>query len=156
MSISSSEIRGVLIPFTGGRLLLPNASVAEVITYTTPEPVPDAPPWLLGRIAWRGWRLPLLAYAVFTGLAAEEGSTHARVAVLKALGGNPRLPYLALLTQGFPRLITLTPEIIMPAGSGEEPPAPGVRSEVVVRDEPALIPDLAALEAGLQAATAAA
>ena len=40
------DIRGVLISVTQGRLLLPNASVAEVITYSEPEPVADAPDWL--------------------------------------------------------------------------------------------------------------
>jgi len=44
------DIRGVLITVTQGRLLLPNASVAEVITYSEPEPVGDAPEWLLGRV----------------------------------------------------------------------------------------------------------
>ncbi len=150
MLMSSSEIRGVMIPVTEGRVLLPNASVAEVITLTTPDPVSGAPDWLLGRIPWRGWRLPLVAYSVLAGLAPAEGTVHARVAVLKALGGDPRMPYLALLTQGFPRLVTLTHEVLMPAGGSEAPP-PGVRSEVMVRDEPALIPDLAALETQLRA-----
>ena len=91
-----------------------------------------------------------MAYAVLTGLAGDEGSVHARVAVLKALGAHPRMPYLAMLTQGFPRLVTLTPEVLMPSGSSEAPSL-GVRSEVMLRDEPALIPDLAALEAQLLA-----
>ena len=37
------DIRGVLISVTQGRLLLPNASVAEVITYSEPEMVPLIP-----------------------------------------------------------------------------------------------------------------
>ncbi len=148
MAMNNSEIRGVMIPVTGGRVLLPNASVAEVITLTTPDPVEDAPAWLLGRIPWRGWRLPLIAYSVLAGLASEEGGVHARVAVLKALGGHPRMPYIAMLTQGFPRLVTLTPDLLMPSDRGE-PLALGVRSEVLLRDEPALIPDLGALETSL-------
>ena len=55
----STDIRGVLISVTGGKMLLPNASVAEVITYSDPEPVVGAPAWLLGRARWRArqsWR----------------------------------------------------------------------------------------------------
>ena len=37
------EIRGVMIPVTGGRVLLPNATVAEVITYAEPERIANAP-----------------------------------------------------------------------------------------------------------------
>ena len=54
MDQKQTDIRGVLIGVTGAKLLLPNASVAEVITYSLPEPVPDAPSWLYGRIRWRG------------------------------------------------------------------------------------------------------
>ena len=149
MALTNTEIRGVMIPVSGGRVLLPNASVAEVITLTTPETIGDAPPWLLGRIPWRGWRLPLIAYAVLIGQVETEGSLHARVAVLKAPGAHPRMPYLALLTQGFPRLVTLTPDVLMPAG--DDGHHFGVRSEVLVRDEPAHIPDLQAIEARLLA-----
>ena len=53
------EIRGVMVPVTDGRVLLPNATVAEVISYTTPDPIAGAPAWLLGRLSWRGWRLPV-------------------------------------------------------------------------------------------------
>ena len=43
------EIRGLMIPVTGTKVLLPNATVAEVITYSVPEKIPNAPIWLLGR-----------------------------------------------------------------------------------------------------------
>src|SRR4249919_1687101 len=82
------EIRGVMIPVTGGRVLLPNATVAEVITYSQPESVANAPKWLLGRLSWRGWRLPLFSFPMLVGQLEDESRTNARVAVLKALGGN--------------------------------------------------------------------
>jgi chemosensory pili system protein ChpC len=66
------EIRCVLVPVSNLRLLLPNATVAEVITYSKPEPVADAPEWLLGRIAWRGWRVPLVSFAQLTGSEAGD------------------------------------------------------------------------------------
>lgn len=142
------EIRGVLIPITGGRLLLPNATVAEVITLPTAQEVEGAPEWLLGRIGWRGWRLPMFSFSVMAGLAEAESALNSRVAVLKALGGNERMPYLALVTQGFPRLTTLSDDIIVPTGDGidggEHPP--GVRERVLVRDDEAYLPDLEAIE----------
>lgn len=149
------EIRGVLIPISGGRLLLPNATVAEVITLSTPEPIDNAPDWLLGRITWRGWRLPLLSFSTMAGLVQREGELNSRVAILKALGGNPRMPFLAVVTQGFPRLTTLSAEIIVPVDDGQELP-PGTRDRVMVRDDEALIPDLEAIEQQVDAALEAA
>lgn len=147
------EIRGVMVPVTDGRVLLPNATVAEVISYTQPEPVPNAPSWLLGRLPWRGWRLPLISLPVLTGRLADESRGNARVAVLKALGGNAGMPFVALLAQGFPRLTTITQELLIPS-SDEHPHAPGVRAEVLVRDDRAIIPDLDAIESMVAAALA--
>ena len=36
----SHDIRGVLIQIAGGRLLLPNATIAEVLSFADPDPVP--------------------------------------------------------------------------------------------------------------------
>lgn len=147
MDARQNDIRGVLIGVTGARLLLPNASVAEVITYSLPEPVPNAPEWLYGRIRWRGWRLPLVSFAKLAGLARGESELGAKVVVLKALGGNPRQPYFAMLTQGFPRLVTVSAEQLFEvAGDGAEQPT-GVLQSVMLRDDEAMIPDLAAIEA---------
>ncbi|HET6545784.1 MAG TPA: chemotaxis protein CheW [Rhodanobacteraceae bacterium] len=154
MADLSREIRGVMIPVTGARLLLPNASVAEVITFSTPETVPDAPAWLLGRLPWRGWRLPLFSFSILAGRADAEVYNNARVVVLKALGGNAQFPFLALLAQGFPRLTTITPDLLI-ANDDDGERATGINAEVIVRDDPAVIPDLAAIETLVAEALAA-
>lgn len=145
MNPQHSDIRGVMITVTDGRVLLPNATVSEVITFAEPEPVPGAPNWLLGRIRWRGWRLPLVSFARLAGYATREGELGAKVVVLKALGGNPKLPYFAMLTQGFPRLVTVAADSLMiDAEAGELPP--GVLMPVLLRDDRAIVPDLAQIE----------
>lgn len=148
------EIRGVMVPVTDGRVLLPNATVAEVISYTQPEKIADAPAWLLGRLSWRGWRLPLFSFPMLIGRIDDESRTHARVAVLKALGGNSTMPFIALLAQGFPRLTTITQDSLIPT-SDEHQHAPGIRAEVLVRDDRAIIPDLDVIEAMVAQALAA-
>src|SRR5512142_1623373 len=118
--ITSREIRGLMIPVTGARVLLPNATVAEVITFSAPEKIPNAPEWLLGRLSWRGWRLPLFSFAMLTGTAPQETVSNAKVAVLKALSGNAKMPFIAMLAQGFPRLTTITPDLLIPTGDSGE------------------------------------
>lgn len=145
MSGTQTDIRGVLITVNQGRLLLPNASVAEVITFSDPEPVENAPDWLLGRIRWRGWRLPLLSFSRFAGWSQEEGQLGAKVAVLKALGGNPKLPFFAVLSQGFPRLVTVTESMLTELHDMKDLPL-GIHSKVVLNDDPAVVPDLLSLE----------
>jgi len=139
------EIRGLMIPVTGGRVLLPNATVAEVITYSVPEKIANAPDWLLGRLSWRGWRLPLFSFAMLSGSAQQESYSNAKVAVLKALGGDAKMPFMALLAQGFPRLTTVTPDLLIPTGDESAHP-PGVHGHVLVRDDQAMIPSLGQIE----------
>jgi chemosensory pili system protein ChpC len=139
------EIRCVLVPVGQLRLLLPNATVAEVITLPTPEAVEGAPDWLLGRIAWRGWRVPLVSFTKLAGAPEGDAELAVRVAVLKALGNNPKLPFIAVVTQGFPRLTTLNAELIIPTHDGAPLPA-GVKAQVLVRDDIAVIPDLEGIE----------
>ncbi|MEO8459490.1 MAG: chemotaxis protein CheW [Dokdonella sp.] len=154
MSELAREIRALMIPVTNGRLLLPNATVAEVIAYATPEDVADAPVWLLGRIVWRGWSLPLVSFSRLAGLGEEVPSSTAKVAVLKALNGDAKLPFMAVLTQGFPRLITVTQDMLVPSGD-ENRQASGVLAEVLIRDDAAIIPDLGTIEDMITEALAA-
>jgi chemosensory pili system protein ChpC len=144
MTTPQRDIRGVLITVSQGRLLLPNASVAEVITFSDPEPVQNAPAWMLGQIRWRGWRLPLLSFSRFAGWSEEEGQIGAKVVVLKALGGNPKLPYFAVLSQGFPRLVTVSSAALAETARDRLPA--GIHSMVTLNDDVAAVPDLVGLE----------
>ena len=146
MSDTSQDIRGVLIQVAGARLLLPNATIAEVLSYADPDPVADAPDWLLGRIRWRGWQLPLVAFARLTGIAEEQGGLGSKVVVLKALGGDSKAPYFAILTQGFPRLVTVARDTVVTDTSSGEALPEGVQARVVLNEDEALVPDLEQIE----------
>lgn len=148
------EIRGLMITVTNGRVLLPNANVTEIITYSQPEPIDDAPAWLLGRTRWRGWRVPLVSFSVLTGLAAKEAGVNAKVTVLKALGGNPKMPFLAMVAQGFPRLTTISSETLITTGE-DDPHPPGIAHTVLIRDDQAIVPDLVGIERLISDAIAA-
>ena len=152
---TSQDIRGVLIQVAGARLLLPNATIAEVLSFADPEPVANAPDWLLGRIRWRGWQLPLLAFARLAGIADEQGGLGSKVVVLKALGGDAKAPFFALLTQGFPRLVTVSRDALVAQERDGELPA-GVRAYVLLNEDEALVPDLEDVERLIGEALAAA
>jgi chemosensory pili system protein ChpC len=152
---TSNDIRGVLIQVAGARLLLPNATIAEVLSFADPEQVENAPDWLLGRIRWRGWQLPLVAFSRLSGIAEEKGGLGSKVVVLKALGGNAKAPFFALLTQGFPRLVTVSRNALIAEDEGGELPI-GVRARVVLNEDAALLPDLEQVENLIGAALAAA
>jgi chemosensory pili system protein ChpC len=143
---AQADIRGVLIQVAGARLLLPNATIAEVLSFADPEPVANAPDWLLGRIRWRGWQLPLVAFSRLAGIAEEGGGLGSKVIVLKALGGDPKAPFFALLTQGFPRLVTVSEAALVTEETERSLLPAGVLARVLLNDDEALVPDLVQVE----------
>ncbi|MGE6332268.1 chemotaxis protein CheW [Stenotrophomonas sp. NPDC077659] len=150
---SNDEIRGVLIQAGAERVLLPNATVAEMMSRVPVEPVADAPRWLVGQIAWHGWQVPLLSFARLSGLGDEAVGGHNKVVVLKALSGNAQRPYYALLTQNFPQLIAVPRDGLL-ADASEETLPEIVHMRVLLGEQSALLPNLDALESALDSLAA--
>ncbi len=145
-STTVNDIRGVLIQIAGSQLLLPNAATVEVLSYVDPEPLDHAPDWLLGQIRWRGWRLPLVSFARIAGTHSEGAAVGTKVIVIKALGGDPKLPYFALVAQGFPRLVTISRDNMIVDSEHREVMPDGIRLRVMFNADVALVPDLDAAE----------
>lgn len=152
MSDLPEQLRGVIVQTGAGQLLLPNSVITEVLSFSDPDAVEGAPEWLLGLIRWRGWQVPLLDFARLAGVQARaaqaQGGGRRRVIVIKALGGNPRMPYMALLADGFPRLVTVKAETLDAPADALDTGA-CIRAIATLNDEEAIIPDLDQVEAKL-------
>ena len=75
MDSQSEQMRGILITVPGGKLLLPNATVSEIITFAAPESVEDKPDWYLGALRWKGYRLPLVSFSAMAGWSSGESQS---------------------------------------------------------------------------------
>ena len=155
MAYNSDEIRGVMIQVGDDRLLLPNATVAEVLAKVPVEPVEDAPDWLPGRIDWHGWQVPLVKFATLAGLQEDAAGRGTRVIVLKALGGDEALPYFGLLTASFPQLVSVPRDSLLADASEEDLPR-GIQMRVLLGEQSAMLPDLELVERMVGQALAAA
>ena len=144
MEETNVTVHSLILPLEGANLLLPNASVAEIIGYSEPEPVNDAPDWYMGTLDWRGLKVPLIAFEALSGKARPSTSGKVRISIFNALGGNPEMPFFAMVTQGIPRLSLVSQGMVTLSEGGDPPPC--VLSNVQVRGESALIPDLDAIE----------
>lgn len=138
--MSEQEIRSVLVPVSGGELLLPNAAVAEVVGMAEITEVPNAPEWLLGTSLWHGWEMPLVAYGVLARMAEKETAKANRIAVIKALSAPGRMPYMGFLCLGFPRLVTINKAALVPIP--DTPSVIGVLGHAILQDREVVIPDL--------------
>lgn len=138
--MSQTEIRSVLVPVTGVEMLLPNATVAEMIGFSDPDPIPEAVDWVLGTILWHGWQVPVISYSGLIEQTENEQLSGARICILKTLIDTDRMPYMAIVTQGHPRLVTVTEDIFEEIPAESNPIA--VAGRVEVEGQEAIIPDL--------------
>ena len=139
--MTDKEIRTIMAPLTEGYMLLPNSAVAEVLEYTAPTPFKDAPAWLLGELAWRGWQVPIISFLRLVNEDASPGtSSKARILIIKTLGESTQVYYIGLIIQGLPRLKTVTAESLVENETKKLPKA--LFSKVSVDENTAIIPEL--------------
>jgi chemosensory pili system protein ChpC len=98
------EVASLLIPLQGQSILLPNVTVAEIIPSSPVQSIENAPLWYLGNFQWRELTVPLLSLEALNGEATPNIHSRARFAVLNTTGLHNDLPFIAILTQGLPRL----------------------------------------------------
>lgn len=142
ITTNASSLTALMLPLTDRNLLLPNVALAELIPHRNVQTTAGLPDWFLGQIAWRDLNLPLLSFERASGATPEQGAGTPRVAVLNALGGRPRVKFIALLVQGIPRSFKVDGEL--PRATVDL--APLELDAVSLGDDVARIPDLIALE----------
>ena len=140
------EVYCVLVPLAEGRLLLPRSCVAEVVAYTPPVSMPGAPAWYLGTVSWNARSVPLVSFEGACGQAIPPASGRSRIVVLHGIGDALEGGFLGLVSQGFPQVVRVTPEVIRADRSVALPERWPALCQVRMMTEAPLIPDLERLE----------
>ncbi len=137
------EIASLLVPLHDCLLLLPNVSVAEIVPISQVSPVEGAPDWYLGTCIWREQKVPVLSYEALNGEPKAGFSSRARFAVLNSTGISDELPFIAIVTQGLPRLARVNEEEIREREGDKKP---FELMYVSWAGEDAVIPDVSRIE----------
>ena len=137
------EIPCLMVPLAGRTLLMPTVTIAEMVSYSAPQAVDQAPDWLLGMVEWRNLQVPVLSFEVLNGEANPGTAIRSRLAVLNNTGVSDELPFIAVPTQAIPKLVRVSGQDIT---ESEEPNQPFDHMRVEVDDEILVIPDISSLE----------
>ena len=142
----ANEIRGILIPVADEkRVLLPNAIIAEVVSYHQISNILGSPHWLKGNINWRGYDVPVICFNSMSTGNVSTTNEKGRVAVIKALGNSEDIPYFAMVVNGVPRLKLVTQGDLQ-VHEGEETDSNAIASKVTIQDEMSEIPNIRYIE----------
>ncbi|AXQ29832.1 chemotaxis protein CheW [Solimonas sp. K1W22B-7] len=146
--MNREQIYAVLIALEGDTLLLPNAAVAEVVARDALQPAESgAPAWLAGYCDWNNRRVPVISFETANGSGRNAESRRARVVVLNSFGTHLPSGLLAIVSQGYPHLVTLNRPAVKPLELRPTDRADLVLARVRIANQEAAIPDLTALEA---------
>ncbi|MFZ9965648.1 MAG: chemotaxis protein CheW [Steroidobacteraceae bacterium] len=144
--MSEGELYALLLPLAAERLLVPRACVAEVAALPALQPMPGAPAWYLGIMAWNGRSIPVVSFEGACGQPLPGGGGRSRVVIFSCLGRKLPVGYFGVVTQGFPQLLRISPNVITADDTrvfGERSP---VLCQVKMVNELPLVPDLERLE----------
>jgi chemosensory pili system protein ChpC len=125
------------IPLSRFHLLVPSATVAEVVTMSPLTMIPGMAPWVIGVLGWRGRAVPVISFEALLMSAV----------VFYPLPGRSDSEFFAMLSvrEPQPRVIMDAADVVpSPAGAVE---SPYVASTVKLGDSTLLIPDFEALRA---------
>jgi len=148
MDASPKELYSLLIPLRDERLLVPRMCVAEVIAFADAARTRDeaAPHWFLGSIEWNNRRVPIVSFDGTAGDERKSRRSRARVVVFHAVTQELKGGYYGILTQGFPQLVRVNPDVL---GLETEQPLPesfpALCRARMIHEYP-LIPDVERLE----------
>ena len=149
MSAQQKELYSLLIPLRGERLLVPRMCVAEVIAFASTERdrQDDHPEWFLGTVDWNGRRLPVVSFDGAGANPPKSKRTRTRVVVFHAITEQLKGGYYGVLTQGFPQLVRVNPDVLSLDTDRPVPPdQPALCRARMIHEYP-LIPDVERLEA---------
>lgn len=138
-------VRCLMMPFHGFNALMPNTAVAEVVAYEEPRSGDQGPAWLKGFFAWRGIAVPVISLERIVGARDGVITSHARLVIFNTLSDDAKLPFIAMVAEGIPRLVALKGDSLhyAPGHSDEET---GVYARLLVDGNAVVVPDLEVIE----------
>lgn len=141
----AGEIPCMLLPLTDMSLIVPTVTIAEMSPMRPITEVVNTPPWFLGFYEWRDQKVPVMQFEMLQGGSHRVGiNAGGRIAVLNGTGVSKALPFIAVVTQGIPRMARIIEPDISPHEGGTRDRC--VVMSVKVGMEEFWIPDIAALE----------
>ncbi|VAW66803.1 hypothetical protein MNBD_GAMMA10-2581 [hydrothermal vent metagenome] len=112
--MSDDQIKCIVLKVNDDALLMPNASVAEIVPIKNIINVANKPVWMLGYLDWRGNSVPLISFEAMGGVRMPSLATGTvKAAVLFSIGEDKNIPYVSILMQGAPSIVSVREEDIM-------------------------------------------
>lgn len=143
LGATTGTIASLVLPLAGRLLLLPSASVVEIVDPAGLSPVSGRPDWLVGQVNYREQPVPVVSFEAMNGQGRPREQV--RIAIVSGISRQAELPFYGIIMQGAPRAAKV--KIAELEDLESAPTGPVEYLQVRYAGELACIPDLDALEA---------
>lgn len=133
------------IPLARFPLLVPSATVAEVINPAAMAPLPLTPPWVLGVLGWRGQGLAVVSFEALLAGQVPPAGQRSKIIVFYPPPGATTYGFVGIvsLREPQPHVVREASELVGSAAGAVD--SPYVAATVRIKDRTLLIPNLDAL-----------
>ena len=135
------RLHSLEVPLDGLTLIVPSASVAEVINPLTLAPVPFSQPWLKGVIGWRTLAVPVISFEVLVGMPEPVSPAAGKIVIFYPLNGRSDWEFFGMFATAEPRPQALNHSEPV-ATDSELPDIPCIAAGLKVGGTLMLIPDM--------------
>lgn len=114
MAQSVAVIKCMILTLRSQNILLPSASVAEMVSAEGAIPTVDLPSWFVAKMRWHGVDVPIVSYEAASGEKIKEVNQNTQIAMIYTAGSDKsRYPYIGLVVSGVPHVTQFTREQII-------------------------------------------
>ena len=106
---NTQVVKCMILTLRSENVLLPSASMAEILSAQGAVAVNDVPDWYVARMRWHGVDVPLVSFEAAGGEDAKEVNQNTQIAMIyTASDDDSRYPYIGLVVSGVPHAAEFT------------------------------------------------
>ncbi len=140
--VAAERIHSLEIPISQTSLLIPSASIAEVVNLSDIVTVPFGQPWLIGAMGWRMLAVPVISFDGLLGWPTQPPQLHSKLVIFYPMPGRKQWEFFGLLSSAEPRPHAVDSGNSFVAAGTELPASPYVASGLKIGGRLMLIPNL--------------
>lgn len=147
---AATSINALLSLIEGGRMIIPDALIAEIVDFQSIHTESDdVPTWYLGKLPWRGIYIPLISIEALNADSFFRQSRMLKIIVIHGAFHREKMPYWAFVALETPKMQRIQKEALLP----DEDAQTGVveKMKTQLAGEAIMVPDIEKIEAEIVA-----